>query len=190
MGRDSGFIAAHAALSIQEVNFVIIPEMKFDLYGHNGFLTHLKKRIEQKHHAVIVVAEGAGQFLFENAEVKMDASGNKIHNDIGVYLKEKINEEFCRRKMEFTIKYIDPSYIIRSAPAIASDSRFCNQLAQYAVHAAMAGRTGFVVGNWADEFTILPISLATETRKKIQPDSELLFSLLCSTGQPMIMTND
>jgi len=189
MGRDSGFIAAHAALSIQEVNFVIIPEIKFDLFGHNGFLSHLKKRIEQKHHVVIVVAEGAGQFLFENAEIKKDASGNTLHNDIGVYLKDVIHEEFTHRKMEFTIKYIDPSYIIRSAPAIASDSRFCNQLAQNAVHAAMAGRTGFVVGNWADEFTILPIPLATESRKKIETDSELWFNVLSSTGQPNSMTN-
>ncbi|HOK25239.1 MAG TPA: ATP-dependent 6-phosphofructokinase [Bacteroidales bacterium] len=189
MGRDSGFIAAHAALSIQEVNFVLIPEVPFDLYGPRGFLKILRKRLEEKHHAVIVVAEGAGQDLFEKTEEIKDASGNIKHRDIGVYLKEKITEEFTDKGFPFSLRYIDPSYIIRSAPAIPNDSKFCNLLAQNAVHAAMAGRTDFVVGYWNDMFTLIPIPLATSQRKKIDVNGELWWHVLEATGQPSTMKN-
>jgi len=189
MGRDSGFIAAHAALSIQEVNFVLIPEISFDLYGQRGFLRILKKRLEERHHAVIVVAEGAGQEFFDKSEQVKDISGNIKHKDIGVYLKEKISEEFTTKKFPFAIRYIDPSYIIRSAPANANDSKFCNLLAQNAVHAAMAGKTDFVIGNWNNLFTLLPISLATADRKKIDIEGELWWNVLEATGQPTSMKN-
>lgn len=189
MGRDSGFIAAHAALSIHEVNFVLIPEVPFDLYGPRGFLKILRKRLEEKHHAVIVVAEGAGQDLFEKTEEIKDASGNIKHRDIGVYLKEKITEEFTDKGFPFSLRYIDPSYIIRSAPAIPNDSKFCNLLAQNAVHAAMAGRTDFVVGYWNDMFTLIPIPLATSQRKKIDVNGELWWHVLEATGQPSTIKN-
>lgn len=189
MGRDSGFIAAHAALSIQEVNFVLIPEISFDLYGQRGFLRILKKRLEERHHAVVVVAEGAGQEFFDKSEQVKDSSGNIKHKDIGVYLKERISEEFTTRKFPFSIRYIDPSYIIRSAPANANDSKFCNLLAQNAVHAAMAGKTDFVVGNWNTLFTLLPIPLATSQRKKIDIEGELWWNVLEATGQPTSMKN-
>jgi len=189
MGRDSGFIAASAALSIQEVNFVLIPEITFDLYGQRGFLKVLRKRLEERQHAVIVVAEGAGQEFFETSNKNKDASGNIKHRDIGVYLKDKISEEFKSKKFPHTIKYIDPSYIIRSAPANANDSKFCNLLAQNAVHAALAGKTDFVVGFWNNQFTLLPISMAVANRKKIDIESELWWNVLEATGQPISMKN-
>ncbi len=189
MGRDSGFIAAHAALSVQEVNIVLIPEMKFDLDGPNGFLQVLKNRLESRHHAVVVVAEGAGQHLFKDETSQKDASGNIKHNDIGLYLKDKIKEAFNKEDFRHTIKYIDPSYIIRSAPALADDSKFCSLLAQNAVHAAMAGKTDFIVGNWNDHFTLLPISEAVAKRKKIDVEGELWWNILEATGQPESMIN-
>lgn len=189
MGRDSGFIAAHSALSMQEVNFVIIPEMDFDLYGGRGFLKSLKKRLTERHHAMIVVAEGAGQFLFEGQQAEKDASGNIKNKDIGMFLKDKITEDFENHNFPFTIKYIDPSYIIRSVPANANDSIFCSQLAQNAVHGAMAGKTNFVVGNWNNYFTYLPIPIAVKERKKIHPESELWWNVLEATGQPVSMKN-
>ncbi len=189
MGRDSGFIAASAALSIQEVNFVLIPEITFDLYGQRGFLRILKKRLEERHHAVIVVAEGAGQEFFNNQEAEKDASGNTKHKDIGIYLKEKISEEFKNKEFPFSIKYIDPSYIIRSAPANANDSKFCNLLAQNAVHAALAGKTDFVVGFWNNQFTVMPIPMVVAKRKKIDIESELWWNVLEATGQPINMKN-
>ncbi|HZK60771.1 MAG TPA: ATP-dependent 6-phosphofructokinase [Anaerovoracaceae bacterium] len=189
MGRDSGFIAASAALAIQEVNFVLIPEISFDLYGQRGFLRILKKRLEERHHAVIVVAEGAGQDLFETGNDCKDASGNIKHKDIGVYLKDKISEEFINKGFPHSIKYIDPSYIIRSAPANANDSKFCNLLAQNAVHAALAGKTDFVIGFWNNQFTLLPIPVAVTKRKSIDVEGELWWNVLEATGQPISMKN-
>jgi 6-phosphofructokinase 1 len=189
MGRDSGFIAAYAALSIQEVNFVLVPEMEFELYGPYGFLKVLRKRLEDRHHAMIVVAEGAGQYFFDPASKQADASGNIKNKDIGLYLKDKIAEEFDAKDFPHTIKYIDPSYIIRSAPANANDSKFCSLLAQNAVHSAMAGKTDFVVGNWNNEFTLLPIPTAVSKRKKIDLNSELWWNVIEATGQPIRMKN-
>jgi 6-phosphofructokinase 1 len=189
MGRDSGFIAASASLATQEVNFVLVPEISFDLYGPRGFLKVLRKRLEKKHHAVVVVAEGAGQELFESGENKKDASGNTLHKDIGVFLKGKIKEEFDTKEFPYSIKYIDPSYIIRSAPANPNDSKFCTLLAQNAVHAALAGKTDFVVGYWNNEFTLLPIPMAVANRKKIDVEGELWWNVLEATGQPISMKN-
>lgn len=189
MGRDSGFIAASAVLSIQEVNYVLVPEVEFDLYGPYGFLKVLRKRLETKHHALIVVAEGAGQYFFDGSHKEADASGNIKHKDIGIFLKDKISEEFDAKNFPYTIKYIDPSYIIRSAPANANDSKFCSLLAQNAVHAAMSGKTDFVVGNWNNEFTLLPIAAAVAKRKKIDLESELWWNVLETTGQPLSMKN-
>jgi 6-phosphofructokinase 1 len=189
MGRDSGFIAAFAALSIQEVNFVLIPEMKFDLYGSKGFLNVLRRRLESRHHALVVVAEGAGQYFFEGETLEKDASGNIKNKDIGLYLKDKISEEFRSKNFPFTLKYIDPSYIIRSAPANANDSMFCGLLAQNAVHAAMAGKTDFVIGHWNNIFTLLPIPIAVSIRKKIDVEGELWWNVLETTGQPASMKN-
>jgi 6-phosphofructokinase 1 len=189
MGRDSGFIAASATLSIQEVNFVLIPEISFDLYGQRGFLKLLKKRLEERHHAVVVVAEGAGQDFFEPGSHEKDASGNIRHKDIGIYLKEKIKEEFDSKDFPHAIRYIDPSYIIRSAPANANDSKFCNLLAQNAVHSAISGKTDFVVGFWNNHFTVIPIPMVVAKRKKIDVEGELWWNVLEATGQPISMKN-
>ncbi len=189
MGRESGFIAAYAALSNQEVNFVLVPEMNFDLHGSKGFLNILRKRLDDRHHALVVVAEGSGQHFFENEILEKDASGNIKNKDIGLYLKDKITEEFQSGNFPFTLKYIDPSYIIRSAPANANDSKFCNLLAQNAVHAAMAGKTDFVIGHWNNLFTLLPIPIAVSKRKKINMDGELWWNVLETTGQPISMKN-
>ena len=189
MGRNSGFIAAYAALAIQEVNFVLVPEMTFDLDGTKGFLQVLRNRLEKRHHALIVVAEGAGQNFFEGDTFEKDASGNLKNKDIGLYLKDKITEEFRSERFPVTIKYIDPSYIIRSAPANANDSKFCGLLAQNAVHGAMAGKTDFVIGHWNNVFTLLPIPITVSTPKEIDIEGELWWNVLETTGQPSSMTN-
>jgi len=189
MGRDSGFIAANAALAIQEVNFVLIPEITFDLYGPHGFFNALKKRLEARHHAVIVVAEGAAQEFFDCADSTKDVSGNIKYKDIGIYLKDKISEEFKKESFPHSIKYIDPSYIIRSAPANANDSKFCNLLAQNAVHAALSGKTDFAIGFWNNQFTLMPIEMVVAKRKKIDVEGELWWNVLEATGQPISMKN-
>lgn len=185
MGRDSGFIAASATLAMPVVNFVLVPEMGFELEGETGFLAALEHRLQQKKHAVIVVAEGAGQHLFENKKGIKDASGNVKHEDIGVFLKEKIAAHFM--DVPISIKYIDPSYIIRCAPANSSDSVYCSRLAYHAVHAAMAGKTRLVSCKVNNKYVYIPISEVTKQRKKIDLEGEFWFSVLQSTGQPFFM---
>ncbi|HET6491017.1 MAG TPA: ATP-dependent 6-phosphofructokinase [Syntrophales bacterium] len=190
MGRQSGHIAASAALAQGDANFVLIPEEPFDLTGEKGFLRHLEKRLVSRNHAVIIVAEGAGQNLFaRKGPVRRDASGNIRLNDIGVFLKEKIEEYFKNRDMEINLKYIDPSYIIRSVAANASDSILCGVLAQYAVHAGMAGKTGMLVGLVNDAYVHLPFGAVAAQRKTIDPKGNIWMLVLESTGQPVSMKN-
>ena len=183
MGRDSGFIAAYATLANSYVNYCLVPEEKFTLDGDgpHALLPHLAERMERKHHAVIMVAEGAGQELFEDAAAQRDASGNLLNKDIGLLLKDKINAYFKARQTEVNVKYFDLAYTIRSVPAHGADAVFCAMLAQNAVHAAMAGRTDMVIGHWGSHFTHVPIRLATRERKKIKLDSPLWTSVKATT---------
>jgi 6-phosphofructokinase 1 len=183
MGRDSGFIAAYSSLVDSQVNFCLVPEVPFTLAG---FLSSLEKRLTQRAHAVVVVAEGAGQELLA-ASTGRDASGNVKMGDIGIFLRDAIKEHFSCRGSECNLKYIDPSYIIRSQPANPHDSVLCLLMGQSAVHAGMSGRTNMVVGFWNHQFTHVPITLATSRRKKIDPDGRLWSSVLASTGQPREM---
>ena len=173
MGRDSGFIAAYATLANSHVNYCIVPEEDIALEGgKDSLLGHLENRLKDKGHAVILVAEGAGQEFFEGEKAK-DASGNILHDDIGIFLKDKIKSYFKERDIEVNVKYFDPSYMIRSTPAYGTDAVFCMMLAQNAVHAAMAGCSDIVIGHWNDRFTHVPIALATRERKKIDLHSAL-----------------
>lgn len=173
MGRDSGFIAAYATLANSHVNYCIVPEEEVALEGSkDSLLGHLENRLKDKGHAVILVAEGAGQEFFEGEKDK-DASGNILHDDIGIFLEDKIKSYFKERDTEVNVKYFDPSYMIRSTPAYGTDAVFCMMLAQNAVHAAMAGRSDIVIGHWNDRFTHVPIPLATRERKKIDLHSAL-----------------
>jgi len=183
MGRDSGFIAAYAALANSVVNFCLIPEVPFELEGPRGFLPALARRLEEKHHAVVVVAEGAGQELFANLPEERDRSGNIIHHDIGVFLKDRIKAYLDQHHVEHAMKYFDPSYLIRSVPARGTDAIFCLHLAQQAVHAAMAGMTNLVVGYWHGHFVYVPIALATRERRRIDPRGQLWQSVLQVTRQ-------
>jgi 6-phosphofructokinase 1 len=183
MGRDSGFIAAYSVLVDSQVNFCLVPEATFSL---KGFLSELQQRLGRRGHAVIVVAEGAGQDLMTKSAGK-DASGNVKYGDIGIFLRDAIKDHFQKIGMEIGLKYIDPSYTIRSVPANAHDAAFCLLLGQNAVHAGMSGRTNMVVGFWSHQFTHVPISIATSERKKIDPEGALWNSVLASTGQPRDM---
>jgi 6-phosphofructokinase 1 len=183
MGRDSGFIAVYASLARSDVNFCLIPESPFTL---DKLLDSVRDRLQKRGHAVIVVAEGAGQDLLQAGDAR-DASGNIRFNDIGVFLKERIGGYFQKLGMDATLKYIDPSYTIRGVPANPHDSAFCLLLGQNAVHAGIAGRTNMVVGFWMGTFTHVPIPLAVSQRKKVDPESWVWSSVLTSTGQPKDM---
>jgi len=184
MGRESGFIAAQTTLACNDVNFVLIPEVPFSLGGDNGFLRHLKARLMHRQHAVIVVAEGAGQDLMKENQHGSDASGNKTLGDVGICLKNKISQYFKEQRMEVGVKYIDPSYIIRSAPANANDSVYCTRLGANAVHAAMCGRSGLIISLVHDKFVHVPIRLAVSERNAIDAEGNLWRDVIEATGQP------
>jgi len=189
MGRYSGFIALHTSLAVNDANFVLIPEVDFDLGGKNGFFEHLFKRLEHRHHAVIIVAEGAGQKFFDKDTLGYDDSGNKKLGDIGALLKNEIAKYGKERSIPVQIKYIDPSYTIRSSVAVSGDAIYCIQLAQNAVHAAMAGKTNLVIGHLHESFTHIPIDTAVSRRKNVDPKSLLWLNVLEATGQPPRMMN-
>lgn len=184
MGRDAGFIAAGAALASDEANFVLVPEIDFPLEGEGGFLEALRQRMEARNHALVVVAEGAGQHLFGQHDTGRDASGNVKHRDIGTFLRDRIKGYFAEREIPVSIKYIDPSYVIRSVPANAWDRILTNQMARNAVHAAMAGRTDTLIGFWNNELIHVPLRTATTTKKRLDRCGDLWVGVLSSTGQP------
>jgi 6-phosphofructokinase 1 len=188
MGRESGFIAAHTALASHEVNFVLIPEVPFNLEGYNGFLRHLEERLKKRNHAVIVVAEGAMQDQLLT-EKKTDAGGNLKMADVGSYLRDRIIKYFEEKKVEVNLKYIDPSYVIRSAPANPADSIYCERLGNAAAHAAMAGKTKLIIGLVNNEFVHLPIKAVVSRRNHVDPEGNLWRDTLDATHQPVLMVN-
>lgn len=181
MGRHAGFIAAAATLASREVNLVLVPEQPFALDGERGVVNWLRRRLAERDHAVIVVAEGAGQEHLTQGSDR-DASGNRKLGDIGHFLRDRLATSL--RGEELNLKYIDPSYIIRAAPTTPSDAVFCGQLAENAVHAAMAGKTGMVVGLWLDRFTHVPLTAVTSRQKRISLDGAFWRSVVSCTGQP------
>ncbi len=184
MGREAGFIAAGATIASQEANFTLIPEVPFKLEGECGLLAALKRRILKRAHALIVVAEGAGQDLMKSPTRQRDASGNIKLQDIGPFLRQKIEDYFRTERIPISMRYIDPSYLIRSVPADAEDSILCDRFARQAVHAAMAGKTGLVIGLLHDQFIHVPIELLARSPKRLNPDGATWHAVLATTGQP------
>ncbi|AMV36805.1 ATP-dependent 6-phosphofructokinase [Planctomyces sp. SH-PL62] len=185
MGRHAGYIAAGAALASQDANFVLIPEVPFKLDGENGFLAALERRILSKNHALIVVAEGAGQDLLQADLEARDASGNVRLQDVGLFLRDKILAHFRSRSIDVNLKYLDPSYFIRSVPANPSDRILSDQMARMAVHAAMAGKTDLLMGYIHNEIVHVPIATAVAQRKHVDVASDLWTAVMRSTGQPV-----
>jgi 6-phosphofructokinase 1 len=187
MGRHSGFIACQSAIASTDVDAVLIPEVPLRLEGDSGFLAFLERRLKRKAHAVIVVAEGAGQELCSDdaAESLTDPSGNARLGDVGLVLKNRIVNHFREKRIELTLKYIDPSYAIRSVPALPTDSVYCWNMARNAVHAAMAGNTEILIGRWHGRFVHVPLPLATRFRKQVDPSGDLWMAVVESTGQPV-----
>jgi 6-phosphofructokinase 1 len=182
MGRHSGYIAAHSTLASGEVNFCLVPEVPFTL---DGLLGELEARLRERHHALVVVAEGAGQDLVTDAgPAGTDASGNVKLKDIGTFLRDRMAARFKQRGLDAAVRYIDPSYTIRSRVANSIDAEFCLSLGQQAAHAGMAGRTGMMVGLWNQHFTHVPLGLVAGKRRKLDPNGMVWQQVLATTGQP------
>ena len=184
MGRHAGFIAAAATVANQDVNFTLVPEVPFRLDGERGLLAALEARLRARGHAVVVVAEGAGQDLLGHGEAGHDASGNEKLRDIGPFLRARIERHFEAARVPLVMRYFDPSYLIRSSPANAADSILCDLFARHAVHAAMAGKTGVVIGSLHDAFIHVPMELLVSRSKRLDPDGAAWRAVLATTGQP------
>jgi 6-phosphofructokinase 1 len=184
MGREAGFLAAETALASQDANFVLVPEVPFELDGPRGFLAALVKRLSVAGHALIVVAEGAGQEHVGHGRVQTDQSGNRVLGDVGKFLKERIDAHLKGLGLKFALRYLDPSYSIRSRPANCEDAILCDQLARRAADAALAGKTDLVVASCHDVFVHLPLESVTGAKRNLDPDGEPWRSVLASTGQP------
>lgn len=184
MGRHAGFIAAGATVASQDVNFCLVPEVPFRLEGERGFLATLKKRVQRRAHAVVVVAEGAGQDLLANTHPERDASGNAKLQDIGLFLRDQIGDYFKAEGLPCTLRYFDPSYSIRSVRADSEDAILCDFFARNAVHAAVAGKTGLVIGLVHDQFVHIPIELLATEKKQLDPKGLHWHAVLAATGQP------
>ncbi len=188
MGRHAGFITAHATLANADVNFCLVPEVPFTLEGRGGFLEALEERLASRHHAVVVVAEGAGQEWLGGAEpAASDASGNLELRDVGRFLERRIRRHFAASGVAITIKYIDPSYIIRSQPASSTDAELCLMLGQHAAHAGMAGKTDLLVGTWNQHFTHVPLPVAAAQSQQLDRTGAVWQRVLGTTGQPASM---
>lgn len=191
MGRYSGFIAANTTLATSDVNFLLVPEVPFEMEGGNGFLHHLEERLLKRGHAVICAAEGAGQDILtqDAGKQERDASGNILLSDIGLYLRDSIKDYFKKKNISVNLKYIDPSYMIRSSSANSNDSIFCAMLGQFAVHAGMAGKTDMIISQWNNVYTHMPIELVISKRNRIDTSSRFWYNVLAATGQPVSMIN-
>lgn len=183
MGRHAGFIAAAACVASQDVNFCLVPEVPFALEGMSGLCAALERRLADKGHAVVVVAEGVGQDLLQGTESK-DASGNTKLQDIGLHLRDTLNSHFKARGIEMTMRYFDPSYQIRGCPANTEDALICDRMGRHAVHAAMSGRTGLVVSFLHGHYVHVPIDLIARSSKQVDVNGELWRAVLATTGQP------
>ena len=183
MGRHAGFIAAAATVASQDVNFCLVPEVPFVLEGEGGLLAALERRLEKKSHAVVVVAEGAGQELLGSSE-ETDASGNIKLLNIGDFLGDEFKRHFKARGIEMTLRDFDPSYQIRGCPANTEDALLCDCMGRNAVHAAMSGRTGVLISFLHGHFVHVPINIIARGGKRLGLESELWRAVLSSTGQP------
>jgi 6-phosphofructokinase 1 len=183
MGREAGYIAAAATVASGEVNFTLIPEVRILLDGQDGLLQRLERRLAARKHAVIVVAEGAGQDLLSDRPQGSDPSGNAILGNIGLFLKQRITRHFQERKLPINVRYFDPSYYIRSCPANAIDSVLCEQLARHAVHAAMAGKNDVLIGLWHGDYVHVPLVASIGQQKRMSPEEELWSTVLAITAQ-------
>jgi 6-phosphofructokinase 1 len=184
MGRHAGFIAAAAAVASADVNFCLVPEVPFALDGEGGLLATVERRLQRWGHAVVVVAEGAGQDLLANSSPAKDASGNVKLQDIGLFLRDQIGAYFKAEGISCTMRYFDPSYSIRSVRADSEDAILCDFFARNAVHAAMAGKTGLVIGLVHDQFVHIPIELLATEKKQLDPKGLHWHAVLAATGQP------
>ncbi|KAL8152200.1 hypothetical protein V2J09_009960 [Rumex salicifolius] len=191
MGRSTGHIALHATLSSRDVDCCLIPENDFFLHGKGGLFEFLEQTIRENGHAVLVVAEGAGQDLIprsreDEERQDQDESGNPVFLDVGAWLKAELNKWWKSEHPGelFTVKYIDPTYMIRAVPANATDTLYCTLLAHSAIHGAMAGYTGFVAGRVNGNYAYIPVVDVAQAKHVVDTKDHKWAWVRSVTNQP------
>ncbi|CAD7929591.1 unnamed protein product [Amoebophrya sp. A25] len=186
MGRSAGYISALSTISMgSSVDLCLIPEVPVVLEGEKGVLPHLARVLHTRGHAVVVVAEGAGEELMGSA-AETDKSGNKKLPAIGEFMTNAIKNYFKKLEEEVTVKYIDPSYMIRSVGPNSLDAYDCMVLSSGAVHGTMAGLTGFTVGMVNNHSCTIPIPLIERlSPRTLNPKGRTWERVLAITHQPV-----
>lgn len=190
MGRSTGHIALHATLSSRDVDCCLIPENDFYLEGRGGLLEFLGARLKENGHAVVVVAEGAGQDVIPRSDEahveEKDESGNPVFLDVGGWLKSELKKWWARdHETElFTVKYIDPTYMVRAVPANATDNLYCTMVAHSAIHGAMAGYTGFVSGPINGNYVYIPVEDVARAKNRVDTRDHKWAWVRSLTSQP------
>jgi 6-phosphofructokinase 1 len=187
MGRHAGFIAMHATLASRVVDLCLIPEVEVDMEGPEGVLAHVARRLEEQGRCIIVVAEGAGQEYLKDvwSGAAADASGNRMLADIGLWLGDQLKVHFRDAGNAITLKYIDPTYMIRAVAANGSDNIYCTLLAHNAVHAAFAGFTGVTVGPVNGRHALIPLRAITGETRTVDVEERMWARTVLSTRQPL-----
>jgi len=192
MGRSTGHIALHATLSSRDVDCCLIPEMEFYLEGKGGLFEFLEQRLKENSHAVLVVAEGAGQDMIPRTDAQKeerDESGNPVFLDVGRWLKSELTKWWARNHQNelLTVKYIDPTYMIRAVPANATDRLYCTLLAHSAIHGVMAGYTGFVPGPINGIYAYIPLEEVAQSKNEVDTKDHKWAWVRSVTNQPDFM---
>lgn len=189
MGRSTGHIALHSTLSSRDVDCCLIPETDFYLEGKGGLFEFLEQRVKENGHAVLVVAEGAGQDVIPRNDAQKeerDESGNLVFLDVGSWLKSELKKWWERDHPGelFTVKYIDPTYMIRAVPANATDNLYCTLLAHSAIHGVMAGYTGFVTGPINGNYAYIPLTDVAQAKNEVNTRDHKWAWVRSVTNQP------
>ncbi|KAJ0017980.1 hypothetical protein Pint_09649 [Pistacia integerrima] len=189
MGRSTGHIALHATLSSRDVDCCLIPETEFYLEGKGGLFEFLENRLKENGHAVLVVAEGAGQDMIPRTDAQKeerDESGNLVFLDVGSWMKSELKKWWDRDHPDelFTVKYIDPTYMIRAVPANATDNLYCTLLAHSSIHGVMAGYTGFVCGPINGNYAYIPLEEVAQAKHEVDTRDHKWAWVRSVTNQP------
>jgi len=179
MGRDAGFVSMYAAVASNLVDLCLIPEVDVKL---QDVLAYVDKVLAQKGYMVVAVAEGAGQNFVESEGV--DPTGHTKYGDVGVFLRDAINEHLKRSDDGGRSFYFDPSYMIRAVPANPIDHIFCSRLSRDAVHTAMRGYTGVCVGPIHNIIIIMPMNNIASRQKTVNVHRNMWQVCVHQSGMP------
>ena len=148
-----------------------MPEKSFSV---DALLRYVNEKLDEKDHCILVVAEGVNTRVVDgNGPVTVDG-------DVGPWLCAQLKANL----ESISLKYVDPSYAVRSAPSNAADTIFCSRLAQHAAHGALGGSTAFAVGTVNTHYVEIPLQDFANRAAVCAVTGRIFGDLVRSTGQP------